>query len=261
MLSELEKFRDEVILPLAREEMYDVMAIMIAERSDKLLWENRHNPDFVLTPEVMEEIQSKVNSDIRNRIKEMKAESRRDPAIDCEFIITFFEVEDEILAIPRFEKKSFMAALMEFPGVESFCYWNNTDSLPEGVNRRDFNARGALWKKLFKDGNDDLYAPIGLTFTMISEGFRAYASLAELERHMPTIEERFREIQTLEEYQHIESTMTENQRGKISEWLHAAGEWKRSPAGQEIIEKLRQEFQELVANRGWIQKPAPTPAF
>lgn len=80
-----------------------------------------------------------------DRQKRIKAEGRRDPAVDFEFNIVIVPAGDRLLGLPFCEHGAWVKALMARPFVEEYGYWNNSDG-PDGLSNAEWAERGETWR-------------------------------------------------------------------------------------------------------------------
>lgn len=83
---------------------------------------------------------------------ECRAGPRRHPAVDCdvELFLRADPAQGTLLGYLQEEGVGVRKMLTQTPGIEDFCYWNNSDK-PEELTDEEWDARGRLWDTVLID--------------------------------------------------------------------------------------------------------------
>jgi hypothetical protein len=91
-------------------------------------------------------ILSLISSRIYNRIQEIDKTGRRDPEVDFSSSVTYYPLNDKLLAIFNGEQEAFTETWESFPGIKDYHYQNSTDR-PKDIPEKEWKKRNSDWTK------------------------------------------------------------------------------------------------------------------
>lgn len=116
----------------------------------------------------------------------------RIPSEDWDFSLFFtacpYQKENRWLGILNVEKPSLKSLILSKEWCKEYGYWNNSDELPDNVDKKQWKHRGQEWDMIF-----DRYTTIGecmAEFTIVSNKDYVHPSYDKLYQHAPEDEKR-----------------------------------------------------------------------
>lgn len=79
--------------------------------------------------------------------EELAKTGLRQPAVDTDFRLVFFPLEDRFLGIAFTEHHRWFKHWLKQPGVREYGYWSNSDK-PTRISLKEWDVRCALWDRV-----------------------------------------------------------------------------------------------------------------
>ncbi len=114
---------------------------------------------------------------------------KRHPDVDFKTSVTIFPHNGTFYGMVFTEQNEFYNLLLQYPIVEEYSYWNNTDK-PNNITEDEWLMREDIWNDIFKD----VSIPEQAGFTQVCHSGNCTPTMNDVisnwEQHLPSIEER-----------------------------------------------------------------------